>query len=51
MENKDNEIKFRLAEQMLMKMLKKGLITDEEYHQISRLNRESFMPKLQSLYS
>ncbi|MDL2310394.1 hypothetical protein LJC13_00275 [Peptostreptococcaceae bacterium OttesenSCG-928-C18] len=41
-----NEIGYSRAVKLLQMMLEKGLITQEEYTKIDRLNRQSFTPKL-----
>lgn len=46
-----NEVRYKMAEHLLKKMQENGLINQEEYEKIRRLNMESFMPELASLYA
>ena len=41
-----NELHFHLAEKMLVKLREKELISQEEFNQISKLNRQKFNPLL-----
>lgn len=41
-----NELSYSRAVKLLQEMLAKGLITQEEYTKIDRLNRKYFTPKL-----
>jgi len=41
-----SEFDYYRAEKILQKMLKKGLISEVEFHKITALNRESFSPLL-----
>ena len=41
-----NELNYHLAEKMLMKLREKELIFQEEFYQISKLNRQKFTPLL-----
>lgn len=45
-EELQNELNFYLAEKTLMKLLKNNLISQEEFNQISKLNRQKFNPLL-----
>ena len=45
-EQLQNELNFHLAEKMLMKLREKELISQEEFDQISKLNRQKFNPLL-----
>jgi len=45
-EQLQNELYFHLAEKMLMKLREKELISQEEFDQISKLNRQKFNPLL-----
>lgn len=42
----ENELNYNRSVKLLQKMLAKGLITQEEYTKIDKLNRISFTPKL-----
>jgi len=46
-----NELNYSRAVKLLQKMLAEGLITQEEYTKIDRLNRISFTPELAPLMS
>lgn len=50
MKNGANEVMYRLAELLLEKMQKNGLITQEESIKIKELNIETFSPKLAKVY-
>jgi len=41
-----NELHFHHAEKMLVKLREKELISQEEFNQISKLNRQNFTPLL-----
>ncbi|WP_368653013.1 SHOCT domain-containing protein [Ornithinibacillus sp. 4-3] len=41
-----NELNFYQVEELLMKLLKNNLITQEEFNQINKLNRQKFNPLL-----
>lgn len=45
-----NEIKYQLSKVMLLKMLSKNLITEEEYAQIDARNRKSFQSESTQIY-
>ena len=45
-EQLQNELNFHLAEKMLIKLLEKELISQEEFNQIRKLNRQEFKPLL-----
>ena len=44
-----NELNYRLSVKFIQKMLVKGLITEDEFKKIDRLNRISFSPKLAAI--
>ncbi len=44
-----NEFDYMIAQQMLKNMLKKGLISQDEFNKISVLNCEKFLPELTSI--
>ena len=48
-EQLQNELHFHLAEKMLMKLYEQELISQEEFNQISKLNRQKFNPLLSPL--
>lgn len=45
-EQLQNELNFHLAEKMLIKLREERLISQEEFNQISKLNRQKFNPLL-----
>lgn len=50
MENGANEVMYKMASNLLKKMQKNGLISEEEKEKIDRLNLETFSPKLAEVY-
>lgn len=49
-EELQREFDFILAEKIVGKMAEKGLITDDELHEISEKNRLIFSPYLREIY-
>lgn len=49
-EELQQEFDFILAEKIVRKMAKKGLISDDELHKISEKNRLIFSPYLSEIY-
>ena len=45
-----NEIRYQLAKELLMRMLFRNLITQEEFNQINSLNLQTFQPAEAKLY-
>ena len=45
------EVRYKMADHMLKKMQKNGLINQEEYDKIRLLNMETFMPEMACLYA
>ena len=45
-EQLQNELQYHLAEKLLMKLYEQELVSQEEYNQISKLNRQKFTPLL-----
>ena len=45
-----NEIRYQLAKELLMRMLFRNLITQEEFNQINSLNLQTFQPTKAKLY-
>jgi len=45
------EVRYKMAEHLLKKMQKNGLINQEECEKIRLLNMESFMPEVACLYA
>ena len=50
MKKESNEVKYKLAELLLKKMLESGLISEEEREKITVLNMETFSPELAKVY-
>ena len=48
-EQLQNELNFHLAGKMLMRLYEEELISQEEFNQISKLNRQRFNPLLSPL--
>ena len=45
-----NEIRYQLSKELLMRMLFRNLITEEEYNQMNSLNLQTFQPAKANLY-
>ena len=45
-----NEIRYQLSKELLMRMLFRNLITEEEYNQMNNLNLQTFQPAKAKLY-
>nr|WP_298000317.1 SHOCT domain-containing protein [uncultured Anaerotignum sp.] len=45
-----NEIRYQLSKELLMRMLFRNLITEEEYNQMNNLNLQTFQPTKAKLY-
>ena len=45
-----NEIRYQLSKELLMRMLFRNLITEEEYNQMNSLNLQTFQPAGAKLY-
>lgn len=50
MENGANEVMYKMADFLLKKMQKNGLISEEEREKIAILNIETFSPELAKVY-
>lgn len=50
MENKADEVMFKMSEFLLKRMQENGLITQEEKEKITCLNIETFSPELAGVY-
>lgn len=44
------EIQYKMALKMLDILLRRGIVTEEEYEKIDVLNRQSFSPQLAGVY-
>ncbi|MBS4534391.1 hypothetical protein GOQ29_02030 [Clostridium sp. D2Q-14] len=49
-EQKANEVKYKITLKLLGILLRNGLITQEEYEEIDKLNRQTFLPHLAKVY-
>ena len=45
-----NEIRYQLSKELLMRMLFRNLITEEEFNQMNSLNLKTFQPAKAKLY-
>ena len=45
-----NEIRYQLSKELLMRMLFRNLITEEEYNKMNSLNLQTFQPAEAKLY-
>ena len=45
-----NEMKYQLSKELLIRMLFRNLITEEEYYRIDCLNLQTFQPTEAKLY-
>lgn len=46
----ESEVKYKMSKKMLGILLRKGIITEDEYKVIDGLNRDSFSPMLSKVY-
>lgn len=44
------EVQYKMALKMLDILLRRGIVTEEEYEKIDVLNRQSFSPQLAGVY-
>lgn len=44
------EVEYKMALKLLKILLSRGIITDEEYVEIDKLNRQTFSPELSKVY-
>ena len=44
-----NEYNYTMSVTIIKKMMDNGLISNEEYHKIDQLNRQTFSPKLRAI--
>lgn len=44
------EVQYKMAQKMLDILLRRGLVSEEEYKKIDDLNRQSFSPQLAKVY-
>lgn len=45
-----NEINYKKSVALLQRLLRTGLITEEQYQKINQLNMETFQPELKAVY-
>lgn len=46
----ESEVKYKMSQKMLKILLRKGIITEDEFKVIDGLNRDSFSPMLSKVY-
>lgn len=46
-----NEVKYKASLKLLDIMVRRGLISSEEYEEIDHLNRQTFSPELAEVYA
>jgi len=49
-EQSRQEVQYKMARKMLQILLRRGIVTEEEYEKIDALNRQSFSPQLVKVY-
>ena len=49
-EQSRQEVQYKMALKMLQILLRRGIVTEEEYEKIDDLNRQSFSPQLAKVY-
>ena len=49
-EQSRQEVQYKMAIKMLQILLRRGIVTEEEYEKIDDLNRQSFSPQLAKVY-
>lgn len=50
-EQSKGEVQYKIALRMLDIMLRRGIVSEEEYEKIDDLNRQSFSPQLAKVYA
>ena len=50
-EQSKGEVQYKMAIKMLDILLRRGIVSDEEYSKIDDLNRHSFSPQLAKVYA
>lgn len=50
MEQSQNEVNYKMSIKLLDILKRKGIVSDVEYAQIDKLNRQSFFPYLAKVY-
>ena len=49
-EQSRQEVQYKMALKMLQILLRRGIVTEDEYEKIDALNRQSFSPQLAKVY-
>jgi len=49
-EQSKSEVQYKMAQKMLDILMRRGILSDEEYKKIDDLNRQSFSPQLAKVY-
>ena len=49
-EQSRQEVQYKMALKMLQILLRRGIVTEDEYEKIDALNRQSFSPQLVKVY-
>ncbi|PYG86702.1 hypothetical protein LY28_02728 [Ruminiclostridium sufflavum DSM 19573] len=49
-EQSRQEVHYKMARKMLQILLRRGIVTEDEYEKIDALNRQSFSPQLAKVY-
>ncbi|PYG84928.1 hypothetical protein LY28_03462 [Ruminiclostridium sufflavum DSM 19573] len=49
-EQSRQEVQYKMALKMLQILLRRGIVTEDEYEKIDILNRQSFSPQLAKVY-
>lgn len=49
-EQSRQEVQYKMARKMLQILLRRGIVTEDEYEKIDDLNRQSFSPQLAKVY-
>lgn len=50
-EQSRQEVQYKIALKMLKILLRRGIVTEDEYKKIDTLNRQSFSPQLAKVYA
>lgn len=50
-EQSRQEVQYKMALKMLEILLRRGIVTEDEYKKIDTLNRQSFSPQLAKVYA
>jgi len=50
-EQSKGEVQYKMALKMLDILMRRGIVSEEEYEKIDHLNRQSFSPQLAKVYA